>query len=698
LIPSIHPSFSRSGRRLLPADDSGFTLIEVLVATVLIAIGLVGLVTLNFTASHATTITRDREGATNLTREVVETIVSSRYQDLTPATVASTLQTNAALAPVTGYSGWTVLRRGTPYTLSVSGCNVDDPADGAGAHDASFCSGTTAGSADLQPIDYKRFAVTATWSSAGTPHTLTQTTLVAGKGTSEAPSITALTSGAGLTVTSSSTSSITFSATTSVAASGVAWSVEGTLKGLATGAGSNWSFTWDISSIPDGDYTVEAKAYNGSGTYGTPLSLDVTLNRAPSTPPQGFVAGWNRATSTVDAEWLDSPEPDTVGYTVYRQQTYPTLGAVTKVNCGTTSTPVYVNTDTTCTDASPIVPPSASIDKASYSSASTNDGTNTSSLTISKPAVGAGDFLVASIGMNATVGITSPAGWTLIRSGTHSSNLQLATFYKFATASEPATYTFTTADGSKRALAGSIVAYSGVNTSGPIDASGFTQGAGGNATSPSLTTTAANDLLIHSVVFTENSSGNTILFGNGLTERLERERSPLSHGLADTTQTTAGVTGSKSANPQSSTNGNISILMAVKAIGVGYNGIAVNYWVVPVDRDAAGNPREGGASNVVDAYAANRVPTAISSSLVCTKGADGSSNLSWTQPAQPGDPDSGDHISFDRIYRDGARFDRTGLATDNTWIDPNPGGNHRYWVTTVDMHLAESGPTGQVTC
>src|SRR5689334_6244083 len=123
LIPSDHPSLSRLRRRPLLAEDSGFTLIEVLVAAVLIAIGLVGLVTLNFTASHATTITRDREGATNLTREVVETIVSSRYQDLTPANVASTLQGNTALAPATGYSGWTVLRRGTPYTLSVSGCN-----------------------------------------------------------------------------------------------------------------------------------------------------------------------------------------------------------------------------------------------------------------------------------------------------------------------------------------------------------------------------------------------------------------------------------------------------------------------------------------------------------------------------------------------------------------------------------------------
>ena len=120
--------------------------------------------------------------------------------------------------------------------------------------------------------------------------------------------------------------------------------------------------------------------------------------------------------------------------------------------------------------------------------------------------------------------------------------------------------------------------------------------------------------------------------------------------------------------------------------------------MVALDRDASNNLREGSPSNVVDAYATNRQPNPITGSLTCVTDTGGNSTLSWSQPAQPGDVDAGDHIAFDRIYRDGARFDRTGLATDSSYVDDNTGGIHSYYVTTVDTHLAESTPTGTVTC
>ena len=44
------------------------------------------------------------------------------------------------------------------------------------------------------------------------------------------------------------------------------------------------------------------------------------------------------------------------------------------------------------------------------------------------------------------------------------------------------------------------------------------------------------------------------------------------------------------------------------------------------------------------------------------------------------------------------RLDKTGLETYNTWTDASPGGTHSYYVTTVDTHLAESPPSGTVTC
>ena len=202
-------------------------------------------------------------------------------------------------------------------------------------------------------------------------------------------------------------------------------------------------------------------------------------------------------------------------------------------------------------------PPSGQIDKVTYRASASNDIGNSSSISIAKPSsVGAGDLLVATIAMSGSVGITSPGGWTLIRSGTHSTNLQLAAFYHVAGSSEPASYTFTTADASKRTLGGGIASYSGVDTTAPVDVSGTTNGAGGNADSPNLTTTVANALVIHAAAFNENGSGNTITPDNSLTERFERERSPLNTDYSDATQATAGATGVKSADPIGSSNGN----------------------------------------------------------------------------------------------------------------------------------------------
>jgi hypothetical protein len=88
----------------------------------------------------------------------------------------------------------------------------------------------------------------------------------------------------------------------------------------------------------------------------------------------------------------------------------------------------------------------------------------------------------------------------------------------------------------------------------------------------------------------------------------------------------------------------------------------------------------------------------LRSAIVCANNADGSSTLTWTQPAQPGDPDTGDAIAFTRVYRDGARFDRTSRGTDATYTDPRPNGAHTYSLRTVDSHLAESVPSSTVTC
>jgi hypothetical protein len=540
------------------------------------------------------------------------------------------------------------------------------------------------------------------WERKDGPRTISQTTLVAPRGQSEAPAITSLTSTAGLTITNASLTSVNFNATTSAVPAGVAWSMDGGVRGLATGGGKSWSFTWDITGLPDGQYDIGAKAYNSAGTYGTPASLTITLNRTPPSAPLNFAAGWNRTASKVDTEWNASTDLDTVGYHVYRQQTGPTTGSVTQVNCGTVATPVYLITKTTCTDASPIIPPTGGGTGTPVfrSASSANGGGKVASTTFPKPAgVVANDVMVATLSIQGRPGITTPAGWTLI-ADTRTGKTEQASWYRVAGNSEPTTYTFGPASGTWF-QAGGITAYSGIDTTNPIDVSGATVGSGSNAVSPNLTTNNANDALINPVHFFVSSKTPATTPDSSLTERYDIGSTDfLTSESADAIQATAGPTGTKTAVHANSNTGWASQLIALKPApgGSGENGISVNYWVKAVDRDALNNYREGPASNVVDAYAPDLAPTPVTGVLTCTIDPDGTKTLSWTQPAQPGDPDSGDFIAFDRVYRDGSRYDTTGLETDDSYVDPDPADTHTYYLTTVDTHLMESSPSGPVTC
>ena len=106
-----------------------------------------------------------------------------------------------------------------------------------------------------------------------------------------------------------------------------------------------------------------------------------------------------------------------------------------------------------------------------------------------------GEVLVATITAAGTGAITPPSGWTLIRDTT--TTLRQTSFYHVTGSSEPTSWTWTL--GSVRAASGGIVAYSGVSTSVPIDASASGSGTSGNPTAPSVTTNFAGDTVIAAV-------------------------------------------------------------------------------------------------------------------------------------------------------------------------------------------------------
>ncbi|MEW6593266.1 MAG: DUF6701 domain-containing protein [Thermodesulfobacteriota bacterium] len=134
----------------------------------------------------------------------------------------------------------------------------------------------------------------------------------------------------------------------------------------------------------------------------------------------------------------------------------------------------------------------------------------------------AGDVLVASVAVTPdTVAITPPAGWTLLLNSIQSEDAgsHLATWYRVAGGSEPASYTWTFSAGHAGAVGG-IAAFSGVDTSNPIVASAALLENGNNAlnhTAPSIGA-SVDDML---VTVHEYQSSGTWTPPAGMTEMVD---------------------------------------------------------------------------------------------------------------------------------------------------------------------------------
>ncbi|HWH96517.1 MAG TPA: prepilin-type N-terminal cleavage/methylation domain-containing protein [Baekduia sp.] len=120
-------------------DERGFTLIEVIMASVVLLVGILGVATIVNAANGSTTSSKAREQGLALARDLTESARSARYQQLEPTTVVGRLKAMPGFSDVGG-TGWTTVRRGIRYTVSFGVCSVDDPSDGTGAHVAGmFC-------------------------------------------------------------------------------------------------------------------------------------------------------------------------------------------------------------------------------------------------------------------------------------------------------------------------------------------------------------------------------------------------------------------------------------------------------------------------------------------------------------------------------------------------------------------------------
>ena len=233
-----------------------------------------------------------------------------------------------------------------------------------------------------------------------------------------------------------------------------------------------------------------------------------------------------------------------------------------------------------------------------------------------------GDTMIASIGIRpcsnvpagaCTVAVTPPAGWTLVRGvdqtsggGTGGEGDRLFVYQRIATATEPATYTWTfTGPPGNAGAAGSIATFQGVDVSSPIVAEA------GQATASSLSHDApgidtgivANTMLV--ATFTANASGSWTPPGT-MTEMqdLSSSAAPNTVGLTLATamefRAATGVTGTRtatfSASPGATTGA--THLLALRPAPVRFDILSGDFAVrcaafpIPVTiiaRDANGN-------------------------------------------------------------------------------------------------------------
>src|SRR4051812_18148317 len=310
-------------------DESGFTLVEILVSITILLIGVLGVTTMISVSDRTTVVNNSRQGATGVVRRALETSRSLSFRSIKSATLASAIQTASPDLATTTAGTWKVARDGYVYTLDATVCRVDDDSDGYGPHDSAdplFCAdNTTTGTADTQPGDYKRVAVTATWTANGQTKSMKQVTLVPPGGVGDAPAATDVhptsptaTAGQPLLITTRpNPTQITFNATTTNNPGYMSMLIDGTPAQTCpantttcSGSGNSWNFTWNIGTptldtvsgsvnqnkcvapttstgyVFDGTYQVGAEPLDSNGLAGTATSTPVTINRcAPIQPP-----------------------------------------------------------------------------------------------------------------------------------------------------------------------------------------------------------------------------------------------------------------------------------------------------------------------------------------------------------------------------------------------------------------------------
>lgn len=218
-------------------------------------------------------------------------------------------------------------------------------------------------------------------------------------------------------------------------------------------------------------------------------------------------------------------------------------------------------------------PSAAPASPALRSASAAQNAASSSSLSVAKPAgVASGDVLVAAVAARLSAGsaFTQPAGWTLVRrddcSGPQKTDLAQALFYKVAGGSEPSSYTFSFS--APTGAAGSVLAYSGVDTANPLD------GSSGKYTrntvfihGPSLDASGEGRRLVASFA---HSGTQGVSSPSGMTDRASSAVSvtpTASVTVADEARASGGATGNRTARGQTAQSCNVGGMVLLRPNG-----------------------------------------------------------------------------------------------------------------------------------
>ena len=192
-------------------------------------------------------------------------------------------------------------------------------------------------------------------------------------------------------------------------------------------------------------------------------------------------------------------------------------------------------------------------------------GSNGHTLNINKPAgTTSGDLLIAAIATDgSTKSSLALSGWNIINIEDQAANVTLGVWWKLAGGSDVGNYTFTWS-GNQKAY-GMVLRFTGHDATNPINVSANTQGSTSSPTSPAVTTTVPNTMILRLGGFDDDDIS---LDSTGLTGHTEITMDESSSG-SGTTSAGAGFVQQAAAGGSGTANFSLTASEQYRAVTIG---------------------------------------------------------------------------------------------------------------------------------